>query len=126
MRRLGKTWWVILGSATLGILTWGYLGVHEYRQIQNSVAVQNAHRCVKRAIASHQSLEACSGRDDAYGREIRLLHENGQYLIVSYGKDGVPDRKYHASISLKRLQVCKNWNLDTVWTKDGSVQACLK
>ncbi len=60
---------------------------------------------------------------DVWGRRVVYRCDDGGFLLVSFGRDGVPDK---TSSEQRRENTCLFPNRDTMFDDSGVRQACLK
>jgi hypothetical protein len=79
--------------------------------------------------ASAQNREQWLAARDNYGRPLHFSSDGAQFVIASYGKDGVPD---NTPSGLDDPEIapgdfaCKDPNTDTTYSSSGRVQRCGK
>ena len=109
---------------TLAAAAWWMLSVRT-SQINNSLVLQSY--CMQRSYLRRYGAPEPDFGDakDFYGRPI--LYSGTRSLLVSYGKDGVPDRNYDAELAeLATISNCYSANADTVFLDCRPVRSCFK
>jgi hypothetical protein len=59
---------------------------------------------------------------DVYGRPLHYTSDGKEFVLASYGKDGLPDRNLaDPEVSLTN-PICSDANADTTYTSNGRTQ----
>lgn len=99
--------------------------VEDYRKA-HGVLPETLSQAVPETFAQRSLWLACR---DAYGHTIYYEARSDQFLIASYGRDGIRDRQPYAHEGDDRAAMsrpCRDADTDTAFSSDGVFQACTK
>lgn len=98
-------------------------------QINNSIIMQGFARELEDTRKAKGAFPEHFEGKDYWGRPVHYFSDGQRFALVSYGRDGEPDRLYDTKIlhsTPEREQVCLRPNRDTVFRETGAVVYCLK
>ena len=117
--------------AVLVLITGAGLAIRSFEdQVNNSILVQLLASRVRNERAAHGAYPKSINERDFWGRELLYIANGTGFVLVSFGRDGRPDRADYARlIGYKPSSVsntCLSPSSDTVFTDQGPVSCCLK
>jgi hypothetical protein len=135
---------VLLGALAYGWVAWAHPRIVAARQVRNWVELQAYVQLLENFRALHGAYpsslalavpEQVAHRDslllarDVYGRSLHYESDGVQYLLSSYGRDGVRDvRPYSNQRGASGVDntPCYDDAVDTAYSSDGVRQLCGK
>lgn len=121
-------------AATVGALGlmasagWFYRGY--VQQTNNSIRLQDhalgliADRRIGKRFPRTTSVR------DQWGREVLYLQTSERFVLISFGRDGIPDSDYQRILDMPAptpfTKNCYSLDMDTIVFDSGPTQACLK
>ena len=127
--------WILLGTAMGALACLAYAARYCLTsfedQIDNAILFQDAASTLALARSSAGVYPASFSCVDRWGRPALYLSNGSHYVLVSYGRDNVPDTADYATWlaagTLPRLErSCFTPNADTLFVDGQAVRACFK
>lgn len=126
-RRLSDVQGLAVLVAIAGLVCWWFWAFP--LQINNSIILQRYARRLDNLRKAQGAFPDHFEGTDYWGRPLRYFTDGQHFALVSYGRDGEPDRSYGANIlasTPERETVCLRPNRDTVFRETGPVVYCLE
>jgi hypothetical protein len=109
----------------------GWCGYSFTEQINNFIKLDLCSREISKVRKGTGAFPAVfEGHKDYYGRDVVYVHDDGHFMLLSYGSDGVPDGLDYAKLLDvpvgKRRDNCLVPSRDTVLIDGHIWQGCAK